>query len=554
MTNLNGTASSASLLNNRYHVLDVLGDGGFGKTYLVKDVHMPSERKCVLKQLKPVSDNPEIYQMVRERFQREAAILEKLGENYDQIPRLYAHFSEADHFYLVEEWIDGETLTQRVQREGVLGEGVVREILCGLLPAIAHIHQQQIVHRDLKPDNIILRSSDRKPVLIDFGAVKETMHTIINSQGNSSHSMVVGTPGYMPSEQLAGRPVYASDLYSLGMTAIYLLTGKIPQELTTNPHTGEILWHQYAPNASPGFVAVLNRAIHMNPQARFASAQEMLTAVLTLVSSGVLPPLGSLQTNTVISAPQVSTGSQNTQFSPPVPSQVYPPIAKDNTQGWMIALGTGMLMTLVGIFVVVLLRSNGETQSKGSSATSATTAASSQSAPQASPSAPPAAPSPPSALAVSPTPAVVASAPPAPVPPVSSTPASVTSSFTASDAKVLVENWLSAKRQIFAPPFSSQAAAAVTTGSLYWDITKPGGSIDWLKNNGSYYRFGVQRVDAVRDFSVSGNVASVQAQVTEERVFYVNGRVDGSETDFKTKTTRYIFENVNGVWKVADYK
>ena len=212
----------------------------------------------------------------------------------------------------------GETLTQKVQKEGVLSEGTVREILCGLLPAIAHLHQQQIVHRDLKPDNIILRSVDRKPVLIDFGAVKETMGAIVNPQSNSSHSIVVGTPGYMPSEQLAGRPVYASDLYSLGMTAIYLLTGKQPQELDADLSTGEVLWQNYAPTASPGFIAVLNRAIHIHPQSRFATAQEMLTAVLTLVSSGTMPPAsGSLQSPTIISAVQPSTASSNTQYIVP---------------------------------------------------------------------------------------------------------------------------------------------------------------------------------------------------------------------------------------------
>lgn len=313
MLNLDRTTLPPSLLNNRYQVLGVLGDGSFGMTYLVEDTLMPSARKCVVKQLKPVSDNPQVHQMVQERFQREAAVLEKLGENYDQIPRLYANFVEGNHFYLVEEWIDGVTLTQKIQSEGILNEGTVREILCGILPAIAHIHRHQIIHRDLKPDNIILRNSDRKPVLIDFGAVKETMGAIINSQTNSSHSIVVGTPGYMASEQLAGRPVYASDLYSLGMTAIYLLTGRQPQDLDSDPRTGEIHWQHYAPMISPGFAAVLNRSIHINPAARFASAEEMLTAVLALGSSTL--PFGHMQPANMIAAAQPLPSIPHTQFN-----------------------------------------------------------------------------------------------------------------------------------------------------------------------------------------------------------------------------------------------
>lgn len=280
------------LLNNRYRVLTLLGDGGFGQTYLVEDTQMPSNRRCVLKQLKPVNDNPQIRQVVQDRFQREAAIQEKLGEAHDQIPRLYAYFSEAEQFYLVEEWIEGDTLSQKVQREGAQPEAVVQSILASLLPAIAYVHSQGIVHRDLKPDNIIVRKSDGKPVLIDFGSVKETMSTVLNSQGQSSNSIVVGTPGYSPSEQLAGRPLFASDFYSLGLTAIYLLTGKIPQELDSDPMTGTVLWRRFAPSVSPEFADFLDRAIHMHAQSRFLNAQDMLSALNALIIRGrlTLPP------------------------------------------------------------------------------------------------------------------------------------------------------------------------------------------------------------------------------------------------------------------------
>jgi len=277
---------SSTILSNRYRVLSVLGDGGFGKTFLVEDTQMPSNRQCVLKQLKPIHDQtPEIRQLVQDRFQREAAILEKLGETHAQIPCLYAYFSENEQFYLVQEWIDGVTVAQQVEQAGPQSETLVKAMVASLLDAIAFIHSQGIVHRDIKPDNIILRRQDNQPVLIDFGAVKETMNTVLDSQNYSTRSIVVGTPGYMPVEQLSGRPVYASDLYSLGMTALYMLIGKSPQELVSDPATGQLLWRQHAPDISTDFADFLDTAIRTHTPDRFTSATAMQSALAQLSSS-----------------------------------------------------------------------------------------------------------------------------------------------------------------------------------------------------------------------------------------------------------------------------
>lgn len=273
-----------TLLSNRYRLIRELGVGGFGKTFLAEDTHMPSRRCCVIKQLKPITNNPQIYQLIQERFQREAAILEELGDKSDQIPKLYGYFCEVGQFYLVQEWIEGQTLTSKVQREGLLSESLVKEIIENLLPVLDYVHSKRIVHRDIKPDNIILRDSDSKPVLIDFGAVRETMATLV-SQANNTKSIVIGTPGFMPGEQASGRPVYASDLYSLGLTAIYLLTGKLPQQLETEPQTGEIIWQQYAMSVSSQLRAVLERAIQPQARDRYPSARAMLDAMQSYVVS-----------------------------------------------------------------------------------------------------------------------------------------------------------------------------------------------------------------------------------------------------------------------------
>ncbi|OUL30709.1 serine/threonine protein kinase [Nostoc sp. T09] len=319
-----------TLLNNRYQVIQTLGGGGFGETFLAEDTQMPSKRRCVIKQLKPIHNNPQIYQLVQERFQREAAILEDLGGSTDQIPTLYAYFQSEGQFYVVQEWVEGQTLTVKVQQQGLLGESAVREILVNLLPILEYIHSKRIIHRDIKPDNIILRYRDNKPVLIDFGAVRETMGTVFNSQGNPTSSIVIGTPGYMPSEQAMGRPVFSSDLYSLGMTAIYLLTGKQPPELETDPRTGEIIWHQHALSVSPTFAGVIDRAIAYHPRDRFATAREMLQALQ--VGANTFPPTVPYNHPPVVNTPAattqhtipVSPGPSHQQNTIPVsPGQSY---------------------------------------------------------------------------------------------------------------------------------------------------------------------------------------------------------------------------------------
>ncbi|MFP4652999.1 MAG: protein kinase domain-containing protein [Phormidium sp.] len=293
------------LIKDRYQVIRHLGSGGFGETFLAEDTQMPSGRRCVVKRLKPIADNSQIYQLVQERFQREAAILEELGSHHPQIPTLYGYFRDDDHFYLVQEYIEGETLSSYLQHHGLASESTVREILVSLLPVLEYVHSKKIVHRDIKPDNIILRTGSLEPVLLDFGAVKETMGTVVTEGGHSTRSVVVGTPGFMPSEQAGGRPVYSSDLYALGLTAIYALTGKIPDELDSDPMTGIVLWRNYAPGVTPTFASILDRAIHPHAPHRFPIARQMWEALTQQSpSQASIPPTAvSDSQNTLVVSP-----------------------------------------------------------------------------------------------------------------------------------------------------------------------------------------------------------------------------------------------------------
>ena len=266
-------------LANRYQIIKHLGSGGFGDTFLAEDTHLPSRRICVIKQLKPITNNPVIYEVVKERFQREAAILEDLGNGHSQIPSLYAYFEEEGQFYLVQEYIEGKSLSNIIKNEGKQSEAIVKNWVENLLPVLSYLQSKNIIHRDIKPDNIIIRKNDGMPVLIDFGAVKETMGTEFSPSGNYVSSIVIGTPGFMPPEQAIGRPVFSSDLYALGLTAICLLTQKLPQDLETDRMTGSIIWKNQALNITPTLANVLDTAIKHNADQRFVTAQIMLESI-----------------------------------------------------------------------------------------------------------------------------------------------------------------------------------------------------------------------------------------------------------------------------------
>ncbi|MBD2363700.1 protein kinase [Anabaena minutissima FACHB-250] len=349
-----------TLLDNRYRVVQTLGSGGFGETFLAEDTQMPSSRRCVVKQLKPIHHNPQIYQLVQERFQREAAILEDLGSYTDQIPTLYAYFQSDGQFYVIQEWVQGDTLTAKFRQQGIFSESAVKEILVNLLPVLEYVHSKRIIHRDIKPDNIILRHRDGKPVLIDFGAVRESMGTVVNSQGDPTSSIVIGTPGYMPSEQAAGRPMYSSDIYSLGMTAIYLLTGKQPQELETDPRSGEIIWRTHALSVSPTLAGVIDRAIAYHPRERFATAREMLEALQLGAATfpptvpyqqPQTPPTVPYQQPQIPTVPPAATLSNTVAVSPATSPSPQPVNQSNSNRG--VVLGSLIAGGLVGASVLI---------------------------------------------------------------------------------------------------------------------------------------------------------------------------------------------------------
>ncbi|MDV3353690.1 CHASE2 domain-containing protein [Leptolyngbyaceae cyanobacterium CCMR0082] len=261
------------VLKERYQLVRVLGAGGFGQTYVARDLFQPQTPECVVKQLKPASNDATFLKVARRLFDTEVSTLRRLG-THSCIPKLLDSFEEQQEFYLVQELIDGESLGDEIRRAGRLSEDQIITLLQETLGILKFVHDNRVIHRDLKPDNLIRRKSDNKLCLIDFGAVKEIRTQLVNSE-LTSLTVGVGTQGYTPSEQLAGKPRLSSDIFALGMTAIHALTGRAPTDLPDDMSSLELRWEEYA-NISPGLKYLLKKMVRHYFYQRYQSVAEVL--------------------------------------------------------------------------------------------------------------------------------------------------------------------------------------------------------------------------------------------------------------------------------------
>ncbi|MDJ0712866.1 MAG: tetratricopeptide repeat protein [Prochloraceae cyanobacterium] len=287
-------------LTRRYQIISKLGQGGFGKTFLARDLYFPGDRICVVKQLKP-QINSLSAKTAKRLFENEAKILCQLG-NHSQIPQLYAYFEEDGEFYLVEEYIEGHDLSeelsnfpQKDEEEKVIT--LIREIL----EILEFVHQNKVIHRDISPRNIIRRKSDGKLVLIDFGAVKKI--TCDLNRQEKAYTIAIGTPGYRPSEQASGKPKLSSDIYAVGAIAIQALTSRLPHTIPTDKKTGEISW-QPRVKISRQLFRFINTMVRYDFRDRYKSATEALDALNNLYSTNI-PTLPAPEVEPITDRPDI---------------------------------------------------------------------------------------------------------------------------------------------------------------------------------------------------------------------------------------------------------
>ncbi len=288
------------LLQGRYQIVQSLGAGVFGQTYIAVDVDYPENPKCVVKQIKASSSESGYLDMLRLMFLTETETLKLLG-SHQQIPEFIACFEENERFYLVQELIEGHALTAELpinqqwgclwserevqpinQQWGCLwSEREVVEFLIDVLGILEFVHSQGVIHCDIKPENLIRRTSDGKLVLIDFGSIQSIDFGI--GAELPIYRIPVTSLGYIPPEQFIGQTQPNSDIYALGMIAIQALTGLEPLKLKTDPYTNEIFWRSQNTPVNDYLAAILSQMIRYDFQNRFQSAGEVLRILKQII-------------------------------------------------------------------------------------------------------------------------------------------------------------------------------------------------------------------------------------------------------------------------------
>ncbi|MGC9503906.1 protein kinase domain-containing protein [Baaleninema sp.] len=258
-------------VGDRYRAVRPIAVGGFGRTFLGIDEHKPSRPPCVIKQFDPKEQGTRNRKKAADLFRQEAERLDRLGR-HPQIPNLLAYFEWNGRQYLIQEFIEGRNLEQELQEEGCFSETRIRQLLQEILPVLQFVHDRKVIHRDIKPENII-QGTDGQLYLVDFGASKQ-----VTTENLAATGTTIGSAGYAAPEQTLGKATFASDIYSLGVTCIHLLTDVPPFDLYDS-NEGKWVWRDYTLANRPlseGFCRVLDKMLELGIRRRYQSIEQIL--------------------------------------------------------------------------------------------------------------------------------------------------------------------------------------------------------------------------------------------------------------------------------------
>lgn len=280
------------LLNQRYRLLQKLGKGSFCQTFLAIDQDLSAPQTCLIQKFAINDQNLQLWQ-------EKICIIQKICQ-IPQLPSIFASFRIDDNLYLVQDFIDGINLSHFIQSQGSLSEIQVWQVLADVLPILMLIHRHNLIHCDIKPGNLILRNCSNSSlgknnlVLVDFGTIQLNP---VNHQ-----DILIGSPEYIAPEQSQGKPIFSSDLYSLGLSCLYLLTNISPFDLF-DLSKNSYQWRDYLPEkVSESLGNILDRLINPDVNSRFQSAAE------------VMEVMGIASNKNNITQNNIRQNSENTSF------------------------------------------------------------------------------------------------------------------------------------------------------------------------------------------------------------------------------------------------
>lgn len=507
-------------LSNRYTITQLIRQEQGERIYLVED-EQAAGKILLLREF--FSENSSVFQEMWGALQTLLAPL--VGSHQAHLQKFYEAFAQDDRLYVVEEYLDDNA---NALFNNISSENIIATLLPQMLAALNHIHQLNVYHRNISPNAIFQWANTENFILKDFGVLQH-IRSLLGSMQSLKYVDQV--------KDISGILFYSdkdADLYMLAVTVVSLLTGKPLNELF-DPYTKKCIWENYK-TVSDRLANVLNKMLAIDPIARFPSAaaaleslsgnnQHFAQPIATAIAS--VPPIYTPVAAIYHDAPYNSY--EQSYNSSPDPNNWQTQVAhpEGKSQGnhkWLVGAGVGGGVMLFAIAAVLATRN---------------------SQPQ---------------VVVSPTPqptvVVTVTSQPTEAPTTQPTQTQnstvTTTNLTEEEAKQVIIRWQNAKPNVFAYPFDRQLASQFATGKLLEDVVKSGGSIDWLKQNNAFYKYGFNSVGTPRIISSDGYQAVIEVRMIQQYTMYMNGKVDQSASGYDDKINRFVLRKENGTWKISD--